>query len=137
MMRRCLPPLLLITLAPLVAWADQRIEVFVADEKTETKARQAASSQAAIYRVDQVQQRLRALESQLPDDPDEALDQARRSLNEAEKQRLEEALRAVALAVGLGIDQVPAVVIDRAAVVYGTTDPGEARQYLREAKDVP
>ena len=134
MMLRGLPLLLVVILAPLTGAAAERVEVFVADE---THARQAAPSDVTIYRVDEAQERISALEAQLPDDPDEALQTARRLVDDTEKEKLERALRAVALAIALEIDQVPAVLFDRTAVVYGVADPDEARQHLQEANNDP
>lgn len=133
-MLRRLPPLLVIALVAPAGAAAERVEVFVADE---THARQAAPSDVTIYRVDEAQERMGALEAQLPDDPDEALQTARRLVDDTEKEKLERALRAVALAIALEIDQVPAVVFDRTAVVYGVADPDEARQHLQEANNDP
>ncbi|MCC3750851.1 MAG: TIGR03757 family integrating conjugative element protein [Halorhodospira halophila] len=133
-MLRGLPLLLVVILAPLTGAAAERVEVFVADE---THARQTAPSDVTIYRVDEAQERISALEAQLPDHPDEALQTARRLVDDTEEEKLERALRAVALAIALGIDQVPAVVFDRTAVVYGVADPDEARQHLQEANDDP
>ncbi|MBK5944842.1 TIGR03757 family integrating conjugative element protein [Halorhodospira halophila] len=133
-MLRRLPPLLLIALVAPAGAAAERVEVFVAGE---THTPQAAPSDVTIYRVDKAQERISALEARLPDDPDEALRTARRLVDGPEEERLGEALRAVALAIGLGIEQVPAVVFDRTTVVYGVADPDEARQHLQEAIDDP
>ena len=125
---------LLLCLAPLGALAEGSVAVFVAGEDAEERARQMAPPGAKVYRVDEAQQRMAALDEQLPDDPERAKRKARELIDAAEKERLSEAFRAVAMAASLGVEQVPAVVLGRSAVVYGTADPGEARALL-EAHD--
>ncbi|GBQ20304.1 hypothetical protein AA12717_0529 [Gluconacetobacter sacchari DSM 12717] len=72
------------------------------------------------------------LAQHLPGDPDQAATLVRQRLHDggpALQQRLEHAYQSVAMAFGLGVARIPAVVVDHRYVIYG--DPDVARAVTR------
>lgn len=69
------------------------------------------------------------LSARLPRDPQQATDLAQQRLaqvDQTEQQRLQHAYQGVVDAWTLGITRLPAVVVDRRYVVYGTSDLDQA-----------
>ena len=85
---------------------------------------------AAVVELDRRDRLVAALGLGLPADPEEALAEARRRLASPEgRDRRRDLARAAAgnaLAARLGIDRLPAVVVDGRYAVYGVRDVGRA-----------
>ena len=87
-----------------------------------------------IYRLDALSRILKAVSEGLPKDEQEAASVAAERLSRLDRDRLENAARALALArFRYGLERIPAVVFDGRAVIYGVTDLALARQ-LYEAR---
>ena len=85
---------------------------------------------AAVHLLDARDGHAEAFGADLPDDPDRALAEARRRLEtpagRATLARLAEAATGNVLAARLGIEKLPAVVVDGRYVVYGVRDVARA-----------
>jgi len=128
----------LLALAPASATAPQ-VEVFVAPHKVERITGQEALERAwpgahiVIFDLGAPQQFEDRLSAGLPGDPAAAqrLLEQRLQARDLEAQALS-AFAGLLRAARLGLDRLPAVVFDDAAIVYGVTDLSEAaEQYAR------
>lgn len=107
-----------------------RIDVFlVAGMTVSTTPADRQGIPVQVHRIDAVDRTLEQLSDGLAAEEALAEQQARERLNAAAQQEIREAYEPLVLAKRLGLEQVPAVVMDREAVVYGTTDLDRA---LRE-----
>ncbi len=81
---------------------------------------------AAVYQLDRPERLGAAFGAALPADPDRALAAAQRRLDTAAgralRRELAEVVAGKALAVRLGIDRLPAIVVDGRYVVYGVRE---------------
>lgn len=78
-----------------------------------------------VHRVDRIERLEAELSLNLSNNPDQARRQALERLHNLPKARqreVEQMAKALALAVQLGIERVPAIVIDQERVIYGLTD---------------
>lgn len=78
-----------------------------------------------VHRVDRIERLEAELSLNLSNNPDQARRQALERLHNLPKARqreVEQTAKALALAVQLGIERVPAMVIDQERVIYGLTD---------------
>ena len=78
-----------------------------------------------VHRVDHIELLEAELSLDLSADPDKARRQALERLQDLPKERqdeLQQTAKGLALALQLGIERVPAIVIDQARVIYGLTD---------------
>lgn len=89
---------------------------------------------AAVYELDRRDRLVAELGEGLPADPDRALAEMRRRIESAESQRLllgmAEAADGNALAARLGIEKLPAVVVDGRYAVYGVRDVRRALELV-------
>jgi integrating conjugative element protein (TIGR03757 family) len=89
------------------------------------------SARVQIYEVDSLRRFEAALSEGLPGDPDAAKAEALRrigALKEAQDATAQNAANGLAMALHYGVDRIPAIVIDGAAVIYGVTDLVDAIQ---------
>lgn len=85
-----------------------------------------------VHRVDQIERLEAELSVNLSANPDKAQRQALERLHGLSKERqdeLQQTARGLALALQLGIERVPAIVIDQQRVIYGMTDLAAALQH--------
>ena len=89
---------------------------------------------ATVYELDRRDRLAAELGEGLPADPERALAEARRRLDAPEGRNLMRRLRKAgagnALASRLGIDRLPAVVVDGSYVVYGVRDARRALDFV-------
>lgn len=89
-----------------------------------------------VHRVDRIERIEAELSFNLSADPDKAGRQALERLQGLSKERqeqLEQTAKGLALAVQLGIERVPAIVIDQDRVIYGMTDLAAVLQHDQRA----
>ena len=118
------------SVAPTIAFAQERIEVFVVGDQRIA----GAAGASAIYHVDALAQQLEAMSAGLPADPARAgaIAKARfENLGETERARLQEGAEIENLARRYGLAKAPAMVIDGRAVIYGIHDVEHAREIYR------
>lgn len=90
-----------------------------------------------VHRVDRIERLEAELALNLSTNPDKARHQALKRLQGLSKERqeqLEQTAKGLALALQLGIERVPAIVIDQARVIYGMTDLAAALQHDKRAR---
>ncbi len=131
-MRRMMAVLLLVGVSPVSADPGQ-IEVFVTTGTTvSTTPADRRGIPVEIHHVDAVDRATEALSQGLPADPDAAAAIAQERLDAQAHRDLEAAYEPLLRAYRLNIEQVPAIVFDGQAVVYGTTDLARGlREYER------
>jgi len=84
-----------------------------------------------VHRVDRIERLKAELSVNLSADSDKARRRALERLQSLSKERqdeLQQTAKALALALQLGIERVPAIVVDQARVIYGLTDLTAALQ---------
>lgn len=100
--------------------ADARVEAFTLSSMP------LEADGATVHVLDEADRLASALGAGLPADPDQALAEVRRRMastrGRALRVRLEAATAGKALAARLGVERLPAVVVDRRHVVYGVRD---------------
>jgi len=117
----------------------QRIDVFVAPHQVERITGQAALERTwprvrlEVYDLDAPKRLEERLSANLPGDPAAAQRLLEQRLQAADLEaQVLAAFGGLLQAARLGLDRLPAVVFDDAAIVYGVTDlPGAAEQYAR------
>ena len=90
--------------------------------------------QITVAEVDSIARFEKTLSAQLPADPERAQREVLRrlaALQKASAPSLQGAAMGLALASELGIDRTPAIVFDRAAVIYGEVDLEDALRRYR------
>lgn len=123
-------------LAPALATAAslERIDVFVVGAPAVAGA-DIGEIPVMIHRVDQVRVVRQALNENLPDNPEAARRHARQRLTDERRQALVDGYEGLIRARRLGVEKVPAVVLDERYVVYGSTDLERAIAAYREVAD--
>lgn len=106
-----------------------RLDVFTTEDRPVRSAteflRRHPGATLHLHRVDHIERIEAELSFDLSADPDKARRQALERLQDLPKDRqdeLQQTAKALALALQLGIERVPAIVIDQARVIYGLTD---------------
>ncbi len=93
-----------------------------------------AAGAAAVYELDRRDRQAAAFGADLPSDPEAALAESRRRLaspaGRALRAELEAAGQGNALAARLGVDRLPAVVVDGRYAVYGVRDVRRALELV-------
>lgn len=90
-----------------------------------------------VHRVDRIERLKAELSLNLSTNPDNARREALERLQGLSKERqeqLEQTAKGLALALELGIERVPAIVIDQDRVIYGMTDLAAVQQYDQGVK---
>ncbi|EJX0634392.1 TIGR03757 family integrating conjugative element protein [Salmonella enterica] len=94
-----------------------------------------------VFVLDEAQRIEQMLFPSLADNEQQAEQQVRQRMQRPDwkttEARLTGAYQALVTAWSLGVEKVPAVVIDERYVVYGTTDTRQARQKLDEWREQP
>ena len=117
-------------LAPWVAGAQERIEVFVVGDQRIA----GAAGASAIYHIDALAKLLEPMSAGLPADPERAgvIAKARfENLSDAARSRLQAGAEIENLARQYRLAKAPAMVIDARAVIYGVHDVEHARAIYR------
>jgi len=106
-----------------------RVDVFTTEDRPVRGAteflRRHPGATLHVHRVDRIERLEAELSVNLSANPDKARRQALERLQDLPKERqeqLEQTAKALTLALQLGIERVPAIVIDQARVIYGLTD---------------
>ena len=106
-----------------------RLDVFTTEDRPVRGAteflRHHPGATLHVHRVDRIERIESELSFELSTDPDIARRQALERLQDLPRERqdeLQQTAKALALALQLGIERVPAIVIDQARVIYGLTD---------------
>ena len=119
-----------------LAWAPQRIEVFLQDGTIPANAHG-----ATIHRIDALRQLTSELNAgTLPAHKGQAVILVRQrvqAMGPAFKHRLDAALRAVEATAVYGLQGTPAIVFDGSRVVYGVTDVAQASEIVRRGGGQP
>jgi len=106
-----------------------RLDVFTTEDRPVRGAteflRRHPGATLHVHRVDRIERIEAELSIDLSADPVKARRQALERLKDLPKERqdeLQQTAKALALALQLGIERVPAIVINQARVIYGLTD---------------